>query len=46
MAINGIRASPFMAFNGKKNSLVPAIQRPTGAPAIQCHSMSFYAILN
>ena len=41
MATNGKRTSSLMAFNGKKNSLVLAIQRPTGAPAIQCHSMSF-----
>ena len=41
MAINGIRACALNGIQWQKNSSALAIQRPTGAPAIQCHSMSF-----
>ena len=51
MALNGIRATPLMAFNDSaiKDCLITpvaillfnAIQRPSGAIAIQCYSMSF-----
>ena len=51
---NGIRAAPLIAMNNSaiKDCLITsrllsfnAIQRPTGATAIYCHSMSFNVIL-